>query len=505
MRRLALVVFLAVPLILVLIRCGAGGDASVVDNSFAIPAMAIASPLASDSTRETHMVERDDEESEVKPFAKVKEELKDILKAETPAACFADLGFKTFNKPLLCYGPVLVVENHPDGNFTSGSPCPPGVSSPTGAPGSNDGCLPSGDAGMWTATEGATTEACGAAKANELVGDVAVTINKALKFMAAMTCVSEIAGKALPAEGTSLDLKAEVEAGFTGATVTTATITRKPDYTGTTDPVYELVLEAAVSGKSFKITLVNSTASADKFRGRIYGYHSVGVNQYRGFSALYEQSSTTDLRVVSRMGITPTSAGTALYTADGDYDFAVWSGIGGAQNARYLFANLDPSTGLGTFNFSWQAGTIDAFARTFQATASRSGGADAGYAYFGFGPDVADVSVGTIGGMCCSWAGPATAGADCMEGTLNTTDRQGQSFSRSVATDPFTPTASFLLYAPVKVCSSLSGTNPTFKVGTLAQWGTNGSLVSVANIAETLLPPDFLGAIPGLVAPTFAP
>ncbi len=499
-----------------LIRCGSSSSSS--NATSVIPLVGIASPMAATTAR-TEILRGEDATSTgtVKPLSEAKSDLQKVIDKTTAAGCFEGLGFKSFSKNVACYGPQLVIQNHPDGNFTF-QPDPPPPAPPTnkncptgvdpGSVGTNDGCLPGGDLGIWTATEGGT-EACAAAKSNELVGDVAETVNSAMKFMAAMACVAKVNGKSLPAVGASVDLLTDVKTALPLATVTTASITRNADYSGTTDPVYTIVLTGTIGSKSMSVTLKNSFNTTNKtFRGRISGYHSAsrgrpgGIAGVRGFSALFEQASATDLRVVTKMGITSTSAGTTtLFDTNGDYDFANFlSGTGG--NGRYLIANLDPSTGMGTVKFGWQAGTGDSHTRVFQGTASRSGTTDTGFAYFGFGPQLSSTFTGSISGMICNWAGPNNNHTTSITNFAGLA--QGQSFSRTAATSQMTAVTNQILFSPTNSC--VNAPIVGFLWGTLSEWGATGAGVTEKTVSPHQLgSTTSLGTIPTTNLPVFAP
>jgi hypothetical protein len=88
---------------------------------------------------------------------------------------------------------------------------------------------------------------------------------------------------------------------------------------------------------------------------------------------------------------------------------------GWAGNWNYLNFDFDPSTEVGTYAYSWQAGKGDSNSRVFNV--SKSSASDA-VGYFGFGPDVRNstssctgraTDIGKIKGMICNWAGPGNA------------------------------------------------------------------------------------------------
>ena len=69
------------------------------------------------------------------------------------------LSFNATNSMVSCYGPALYYKNHK--NYAGATS--PGTCTVSGAA---NGCLPTGDLGLWSATNGSNGEACAAAKMN---------------------------------------------------------------------------------------------------------------------------------------------------------------------------------------------------------------------------------------------------------------------------------------------------------------------------------------------------
>lgn len=418
--------------------------------------------------------------NDLKTLSAAKTEISEILAKSKDSDCFSGVKFKAFSKSVSCYGPELVYQNHPGGSGPAGgSPsCPPGAS-----------CLPTGDLGIWSATEGADSEACSVAQVNALVGDVASYVNNGIKLMAGMACLLKVKSKTMPTSGTSLTLATEMQSSITGSTITVATVSRESTDSGS-NPVYKVVVQGSIDGNAISVTLRHSPATTGDFKGKIYGTVAVNSTSNKAFSVSYEQSGS-GLRYLSRMANFATSTATVFDSA------GTMTLSGFNSDARYLVGNVDKDSGLGAVKFAWQAGANDSKTRVLHVKTSTSSGTDSGYAYFGFGPSMSSTSVGDIGGMCCNWAGP---GGTCMSGTYNTTKVQGQSISRSSTSGVFTASSSKITYAPTNSCDHTPAT--TFKYGTTTQWGSSGTSVTAANVTNDLIAIGSLGDIGTLTSPT---
>ena len=428
---------------------------------------------------------------ELESFSEGKQAIEAVLDTTAKANCFSGLSFSAFSKQVNCYGPTIAYTNHPDGSGTGGFGCPAGAS-----------CLPSGDLGMWTATETSTGESCASAEMNALVGDVASTVNNGMKLMAGMVCLAQINGTAKPEVGVTIDLASDVNSNLAGASVTTASITRSADYTGTSNPVFTVSLVGTINGGNVSVTLKHSpAATGTDFKGRLYGTVAASTSATKGFSVIYNQTGST-VSYLAKSAQTLTSSGTSgLFDADGNYLYTTFLAGSGSNNAnaRYLLASVDAETGLGAIKFAWQAGGMDIKSRVFLAkTQENSGSPDTGFAYFGFGPNMSSASVGTIGGMCCNWAGPS---GTCMgsASAYDTTSVQNQAIARN-SSGIFTPITSAITYAPTTTCGY---TGSTFKFGTITQWGVDGSSITAANVTHNLAVQTAVGTMPTITAPTF--
>lgn len=484
----------------VFFSAGCGSSITATDLASLIPSLGLSSPTArtssasSSALREAsefsdssglvegtpHVLAAADGETELKPLSDSKSEVSGVLTAVTADKCLEGFKMKSFSKNISCYGPTLNYANH--------------------ANDSSSGQLPSGDLGIWSATEGTEGEACASAQMNVLVGDIAASVNSSLKLMAGLVCIAEVNGKAKPGISESIDLAKEMTTALPGATFTTASLKRVSDDATTSNPVFEMTVVGTVDSKDISLTLSHSPSSSGAdFKGRLHGTHSVSATALRGFSVVYQQSGST-VKYLAKSAFTPKSSGTtALFDSSGNYTFTTFA-AGGADNAnaRYALASMDKDTGLGTLYFAWQAGGMDVKSRVFQATTQvNAGAADSGFAYFGFGPKIDSASVGTIGGICCNWAGP---GGTCIGNSSSydiSAKGQGQAFTRN-SSGIFVPTTSYITYAPTNTCNYTAG---TFKWGTSAQWGADGSSVTAASVTNNLVSLTTLGTIPTITEP----
>lgn len=448
--------------------------------------------LLEDSNVYTHSATTVTGANDLKPLSAAKTELSDILAKSTDTDCFSGIKFQSFSKTISCYGPNLVYTNHPNsggGGGAGGGGTDPNC--PTGA-----SCLPGGDLGLWSASEGSASEACSAAQMNALVGDVAAYVNNGIKLVAGMACLLKVKGLELPASAATVTLTTEMQTAISGSTISLAKISREAaDSSGS--PIYSIEVAGTIDAKAVNLVLRHSPATTGDFKGKFRGTIGAGASTSKAFSVTYEQSSSS-LRFVSHSAEIPTSSvSTAtLFSSTGDFQFATFVSAGGS-NARYLIGNVDKDTGLGAVKFAWQAGANDKKARVLHVKTSTSSGTDSGFAYFGFGPNLSSTTLGDIGGMCCNWAGPgANCGVDST--TYNTTKVQSQVITRN-SSGVFVATTNKITYAPTNSCDHTPAT--TFKYGTTTEWGTSGSSITAADVTNNLDTYGGSGSIGTLTSP----
>ncbi len=509
-----------------LAACGGGkstgnNTTTAHDLSAAAPLIAVASPVASKSSATTHQALRvrsstaDTSPGAAAPQAKSLPDqiaaIRTRLAQTTVDACLQGIQLQAPQVYTSCYGPSLAYLNHP--NYSGGPSGMAGGCSIVSDDG-DDGCLPSGDLGIWKATE-PTGEACTAATMNAKVLSVSAIVNSAVDLMAGLICVAQVNGSDLTVGTAALDLHDTVNAKLS-TQLTTASLQRLADRSDGR-ATYRISVAGTVGQTPVSVTAVHSPgdSTGNGSAGLLNGYidHIDGMNQqpYRdAFSVLYEIAGGK-VRFELRSGNTSTSVGaSALFAADGTFDFAAQlrrpQGAGMAAGGTLDRAEIDASTGLGTLIHAWQAGNGDQFTRVFQATTSAGvSGPDTGYGYFGFGPPLDSPQLGSIAGMFCNWAGPGAVFHQWTNGVanVNTLNVQAQSMTRDATSGVFVPTGEdHITYAPTNSCDASS---TTFRYKEFAQTGspTNSEVeaTTAANVTNMLVSQGALGAIPDVAAP----
>lgn len=403
-------------------------------------------------------------------------EIDALLSATDLEDCEADLS-NIMNQAVNadCYGPTLNYQFHPDGSGGAGQ-------------------LPSGDLGLWDATEGETDEACAAAQVNARVGAVGDKTMAALKMLASMICtVNNTETLEIPAEGSSLSMATEMNAmldaaGVTSVEVNTATLATASNDVETLDYTYSLNVTATIANPDnpsetletdLQIDMTHRPLDEDNstFEG-LFSYYFNGSdsmgNCSRDFGILntedvtelgsvaYEQASSTSLKIDARY-TQACGTGNTDPLVDGELDPSVAavstheSGTpsldGWAANFSILMADFDPTTSEGNYVFSWQAGVGDGTARTFNLHLEDddSDGNMNGTAFFGYGDEMAD-SDGSILGMYCNWAGP---GGGVGNDTTKRRDLvQRQTMEENATSGLFEVVASNITYAPTLDCNA---------------------------------------------------
>lgn len=372
-----------------------------------------------------------------------------------------------------CYGPTLNYCNHPNASFSD-----PDCVVPQSPMGMDDGQLPQGDLGIWSASEG--DQACSAAQMNYLVDNVAAMVDNMVNMSAAVACAGEKGKVTLPEAGaTPTDLKALLAAqvSVTGLTFNSATLARLTDASDG-NPVYQYSLNMTMqfpgetTGNTGTITLTHIPTKTDKttYRGKL----RATLASATGADMNCEQGTTGHLKVVEinydKSGSTlkydmnsapfcgqTASPSTPIDPADKS-SASNTDGWGG--NWNFARANVSTSTGMGTISYAWQAGKGDGFSRVFNMTTSANADSSAsGTAYAGFGPDIATAEGrGTIKGFFCNWAGPGNQ-KNLSATTPTQLLAQKQTMSRTATGTKFTSdsSATFITFAPTNTCNAASG------------------------------------------------
>lgn len=405
-----------------------------------------------------------------------------IVSADTAAECAIQLTLATSGNAN-CYGPTLTYSGHPDGSPTSGS-------------------LPGGDLGIWSATD-AGGEACSAAELNARMRGVSSYVDLGLFTMASVLCVLKNDSQTLPAAGASVDLttlmSGKVTINGTAATVSAASISRSASDSGG-QPVYTTSITAAQSTNlSYNIRLkhIPSESSNATYKGKI----SVTISNSTGTrdgncndstsqgtteatSVSYEKSSSSNVKVMLKSaGYCAAAADPYVSATDYTVDLTkissagVPAGWGG--NGNYFSGEYDPTVGVGTYYYGWQAGKGDGNARVFNSLVSGSAGSRTGTAFFGFGAAITGASfAGKIDRMICNWAGP---------GNSHTGISKVQKQVITESSGKFIPSSSYIIYDPVTTCDSTNGAfSMTVNGVTTTADTTTSDLVDLSTMATVI-------------------
>lgn len=405
--------------------------------------------------------------TDIKTAVNTAKDIVAVLDATSAAGCVAGIGALTASVNTVdCYGPGINYTNHPD----------------HGTPNSNTGSLPTGDLGLYTSAE-ADGEACSAAKSNAVVQSVSDSINGGLKMAAAVACLLNVQGTALPTSGTSANMASAWNAAtnVSGLTITTATIA----FVSTGKYTTTVTGSGALNG-AFSIVLTNTKTDDSTSSGRMYGYYTPnGTPRTLGFSVVYSRAGGV-LTAVAKSGEDSTGASTTFFDGSNNFDYTQ---AASNMNEYYNLVSVSESTGLGTIYSAWQAGSGDSHSRVFNANTSKdSGGNDVGFAYFGYGPKVTEAGVGTINRMICNWAGPNSS----HTGLSN--KAQGQSLARN-SSGIFTTSGDRITYAVTNSCDNSSSSFQMAKTG--------ATQAAVGTVVNNLVTVGDLGTVPTVTVPTY--
>jgi hypothetical protein len=423
-------------------------------------------------------------ESDVKAQAVVIEK---VLNGDTSVslASVLDLGllFHGSNNAS-CYGPTLAYSSHQDAS--GGQPAA--------------GTLPSGDLGLWTATQGAANKPCVAAQLNARVAGVKGRTKQGLLLMAVMRLAVVNNSLTMPGAGNSIDLKSVLQSTLSAvpafATVTVDAATIALDSAGTLY-TYRLALSngSGASARSGEVILKHTPgSSATAYSGvmQVAGFHLSNdaafgcTDQVEG--ALYKVANVSTLKY-SRAGSeiefgsrdahycghqssttsTNYAADVATFTSDGQLDPAAkltgnarGATLGWRGNFTRFAGAYDRVDVDGNFLFTWQAGTGDGNSRALAAHVDYNSSTSTRIlsGYFGFAGDVATTN-GSLLGMICNWAGP---------GNNHTPVARFQSQTATLASSAteYTLAASKIAYAPTNSCSSTTTAYDVNVNGTIA-------------------------------------
>jgi len=351
-----------------------------------------------------------------------------------------------------CYGPAVAYQNHPDGVGGSGQ-------------------LPGGDLGIWFETEDSTTEACSAAQMNSRMEGVGNKSYAAFTALASMICVDLVSGYGIPSETTNdittemnaMATAASLDATFTTATITHATVDTQNEFTYTLEYSF-----TDVSSTVYPMLMIvtHRSGSTGDYTGRFQYKFNIDGNggncptaasvtpQTVAGSVLYSRTGENfaiDARYANFCGNDATGFVDGVVDPSDKYD-AGSNADGWGDNFNRFVASFVESTYLGDYSYSWQAGVNDNNTRALNISVSEDSttGVKNGEAWFGFGAD-ASTSDNSIEGFLCNWAGPGNS-------HTYTSNVQYQSLLQDATTGIFEPVTSNLTYAPTVSCNDTSDT-----------------------------------------------
>ncbi len=370
-----------------------------------------------------------------------------------------------------CYGPQVAYANHQDGPMGTGS-----------------GTLPSGDVGLWLATDAPSGQPCVVAQLRKRITSAKRQGLQGLLMAATMRrTVAASSSLAMPAAGGSTDLTAAYAASLAlllpSASITVETATIALDSAGTY--TYRLVLShgSGANAKRGEMLLRHLPgASSSSYSGtlQVAGFvldndaafgcddqidSGTGLYQTARVSTLKYSRNDATIQFGSRSaqycGHPSAGAGSddaaqvASFTVDHQLDpTAKISGssrggtLGWRGNFTRYAGDFDKDSAAGTFLLAWQAGTGDGQSRALAATGTYNSATgvrsvDGYYAY----ADEISTTTGALQGMICNWAGPGNSHA-------TNTLFQSQSASLASGATTFALASSLITYAPTVSCSS---------------------------------------------------
>jgi hypothetical protein len=437
--------------------------------------------------------------------------LRRILDGDTgvPLAAMVDLPalFGANGTDAGCYGPQVLYASHQDG-----------------ATGSESGQLPSGDVGLWLATDAASGQPCAVAQMGKRVLGAKRQGMQGLLMAAIMRRTVAISSTlTMPSAGGSTDLTTALRAALvllapaSPLTIEAATIGLNSGGTYT----YRLVANNGASGAGAKrgeMILRHTPGSSDTVYAGTLQVAGFTLENDAAFGCSDEIDAATGLYKVARVGSIKYSrngtsiafgsrsaqycghatagsgsndaAQVATFTSDNQIDAAQQiSGstrgtvLGWRGNFTRYAGDFNKDSAAGNFLLAWQAGTGDSHARALAATSSVSAATSVRTidGYYAYADEIAATS-GALLGMICNWAGP---------GNSHSTGLQFQSQRATLASGAslFALGSSLITYAPTVSCASTTTQFDVDANGTLAVGegvGTSASLDGLTGANTTV-------------------
>lgn len=380
-------------------------------------------------------------------YAQATADINEILTASSASLCKFDPElFLSQEHDADCYGPSVDYTNHPDASSTD-----PRI----------NGELPPGDLGIWEESDAATGHACMAAELNARLSSVGDKSKASLSGLASLICVVNVNGYSMPSSST-LDLLSDMNAlAIPDVTFTTAEIAHALDGSGSDQYSYELEFEYSPGSDSYDVVVSmehTPGATATEYTGQVSylvndsvtGGNCPTSDVTANGSLQYVRRDIDDMDTQVKNGIfcwhdSDGRDGDGLVDPSQKYDVAS-NPTGWGNNFSILTANYDPTTLLGNYAYSWQAGPEDDNTRAFNLFVEQMGATTDQHAlaFFGYGEDI-ETTDGSIQGFICNWAGPSA------DHTLLDYS-QYQEVEYDGTTGTFISVASNIEYAPTVSC-----------------------------------------------------
>lgn len=439
---------LAVSFLLLYAACGTTSEGAETTEAFPVD-LAVASPTSvseEDSTASLSSIKLSGTSTTSSTYAVATARINRILNSTSVANC-------TFDPELLldqehdagCFGPVIEYEAHPD--TTATDPL-------------YNGTLPSGDVGLWRATDTETGHACSAAELNARMEGVSSKSLASLSGLASMICVVNNQGYAMPSSST-LTLTTDMnDLAIADVTFTTATLTHALNSSGDDEYTYNLEFTyAPSSGASYDINIdmahVPGATPAEEYSGQLSylvtdsysGGNCPSSDVTHNASLQYERHTASNMHVQVRSGMF-CEHGSDGRDSDNFIDpsdkYSPSNPTGWGNNFSILTANYNPSSLVGDYAYAWQAGPDDGNSRAFNLHVTPFAASDVTYTFYGYGDDIASTD-GSILGFICNWAGP-----NSNHTYVETAQFQAVQYYSSTGT--FLASLENLTYAPTSSC-----------------------------------------------------
>ncbi|KZN56618.1 hypothetical protein N474_10725 [Pseudoalteromonas luteoviolacea CPMOR-2] len=370
-----------------------------------------------------------------------------LLDGETPLLdVFRVRSFYRNSTNADCFGPQVSYQGHPD----------------SADPATDSGTLPSGDLGLWLASD-SDGNACAVAQTNALLDGTKERSRMALMTLASMVSAAIDDGSGLPEDGASIDLTTQMNSkGLASVNFSAASISLSAGIWQ-----YSVTLEYTVGSSTYDIDLsMTHTPGGD--RTNYTGLLNYSVEGEVGVSGIElpggncsqnqrtlvgslayertEQQMSLQARTATLCGHTVSGAFNSDQQVDVKNKYhSIDNPDGWSENFAIFGANFDLTSLAGDYAYVWQAGVNDSHSRILNI-GFNDASLENGEAHFGYGTDI-DETNGLIQGFICNWAGPGN------DHTLQAyTQRQFFEYDTSTSTYLGNEHRANIEYAPTNSC-----------------------------------------------------